>query len=471
MNDPDHTIWPQVLEQVRASRPELCRQWFEEIEPISIDAGSLNLRVHQAIHHQYLQRECAEAFKDAVQAVTGHLVVVRFFGPGDTVDPKAQQEQQPRQEEHIGVSENGAPISAEAAFSRERVRGDELAFSPDYTFDNFVEGPNNRLALAAARAIAQNPGKAYNPMFIHGDVGLGKTHLLQAISLQVLAANPDATILYIPCEAFITRFMESVQAGEMSSFRHYFRDVDMLVIDDIHFLAKLDRTQDEFFHTFNSLYQSNRQIILSSDLPPDEIPHLENRLVSRFKWGLVAQIDAPDYETRVAIVRQKARVRGAELPDDVASLIASRIDSNIRELEGALTKIQVQAQVAGSNLNLEAARAALGVKEEPAPGAQVTIETIVDVVTDFYSVTLSSLQSKRRQRSIALPRQVCMYFARQYTRYSLEEIGGYFGGRDHTTVLHAVRTVTNHRASNDELNKILASLEKKISGAASSNAA
>ncbi|MEC9374059.1 MAG: chromosomal replication initiator protein DnaA, partial [Planctomycetota bacterium] len=310
----------------------------------------------------------------------------------------------------------------------------------------------------------EKPGQAYNPMFIHGDVGLGKTHLLQAVCMRILERNPSATILYIPCEAFVTRFMESVQAGEMTQFRHYFRDVDMLVIDDVHFLAERDRTQEEFFHTFNSLYQSNRQIILSSDAPPDEIPHLEKRLVSRFKWGLVAQIDPPDYETRVAIVKQKGRVRGVTVPDDVACLVAARVASNIRELEGALTKIQMHAHVAEREMDVAIAREALGVEEAATGGSNVTIQTIVDAVTGFYDVSLSSLQSKRRQRSIALPRQVCLYLARKYTRYSLEEIGGYFGGRDHTTVLHAVRTITTQRDNDGSMDRALQALETKLHG-------
>jgi chromosomal replication initiator protein len=271
-------------------------------------------------------------------------------------------------------------------------------------------------------------------------VGLGKTHLLQAACQKVLEHRPDAHIYYLSCDSFVNQFMDAVQNGHMQDFRHLYRHVDMLIIDDIHFLADRERTQEEFFHTFNTLHQAGKQIVLSSDSPPNEIPQLEERLVSRFNWGLVARIDKPCYETRVAIVRKKAVIRDIALPDDVVSYIAARIESNTRELEGAITRIQSLSAVANAPIDMELARQALG--EDPAAAApQPSIQTIVDAVTNFYDVKLSDLQSKRRHRSITTPRQVCMYLARRRTTYSLEEIGGYFGGRDHTTVMHAIRTI------------------------------
>jgi chromosomal replication initiator protein len=251
----------------------------------------------------------------------------------------------------------------------------------------------------------------------------------------------------------------------MAAFRHKFRDVDVLVIDDIHFLAKRDRTQEEFFHTFNSLYQAHKQIVLSSDAPPEDIPDLEERLVSRFKWGLVANVDAPGYETRVAIVKQKARLRGLELPEEAACLIAARIESNIRELEGAVVKLQMIASVEGRAPDLEMTRQALG--EEPGRVEKpLQIQVITNVVTDFYGVKITDLQSKRRHRSVALPRQVCMFLARRMTLLSLEQIGGFFGGRDHTTVMHAIRTVEEKCSQDGEFAVTIRSLEERVRASA-----
>jgi len=446
MPDTDQALWRDLLSAVQRSDPGVCRHWFSEIKLSGIESGVMELVAPSRGHVEYLRRECMRVFTEAAVEATGHLLGVRFV-----TEPTLQ-----KSAATDGAATNGhAPQPASAI--------DELTFSPDYTFESFVVGPNNRLAHAAARAIVDTPGRTYNPLFIHGGVGLGKTHLLQAICVGIEQNSPDARLLYISCEGFITRFIECVQSGRMDDFRHQFRDVDLLVIDDVHFLAKRDRTQDEFFHTFNSLYQQQRQIVLSSDAPPDQIPDVEERLVSRFHWGMVAPIEPPAYETRVEIVKNKARNRGAKIDDDVAGFIAARIDSNIRELEGALTKVQMLASVDESPVTMEIARSALGEerRKEPAP---VTIESVVDAVTAYYDVSLSSLQSKKRHRSIAFPRQVCMYLAREHTRYSLEEIGGYFGGRDHSTVLHAVRKVGKARQTDEHLDAAIRRLERELTG-------
>lgn len=341
------------------------------------------------------------------------------------------------------------------------VRRDALVINPDYAFENFVVGPENRLAHAASVAVGDNPAKSYNPLFIHGGVGLGKTHLLQAICLRILETRKDAQLYYISCESFMTQFMEAVQGGQMANFRHCFRDVDVLIVDDIHFLAKRDRTQDEFFHTFNTLYQSGKQIVLSSDASPNEIPDLEQRLVSRFKWGLVVKVEPPCYETRVEILKSKARLRGLDLPDDVACYVAERLDANIRELEGAITTLQIRASLDARPIDLALARIALG-DQTGAPPSAISIHTIIDAVTDFYHVKVTDLQSKRRQRSVALPRQVCMYLARRLTRLSLEEIGGYFGGRDHTTVMHAVKIIDTRRLADTEFDGVVNGFESSL---------
>ncbi|MFG0285714.1 MAG: chromosomal replication initiator protein DnaA [Phycisphaerales bacterium JB039] len=439
MPDPDGQIWSSVLAHLRDRTPAICRHWFEQLEPLGLDGGQLSVRAPSRIYRDYLQRECQIAFTDALQHVSGRLLGIRFLGPDDGAAAPA-------------------PVRHEA--QRHAASDDgNLVISPDYGFDSFVVGPGNQLAHAAATAVAANPGRSYNPLFIHGGVGLGKTHLLQAICLKLLERDPDMRLAYIPCERFLTRFMEAVQAGAMADFRHQFRDVDTLVIDDIHFLAKRDRTQEEFFHTFNSLYQSSKQLVLSSDAAPGDIQDLEDRLVSRFKWGLVAEIEPPDYETRVAIVKTKARMRGIDMPDDVACHVAAKVDTHIRELEGAVTKLQIRSVVDKRPIDLDMAKAAIGELGQRR-GQGVTVQIIIDRVTDFYGVRMADLQSKKRSRSITIPRQICMYLVRRHTDHSYEEIGGYFGGRDHTTVMHAVNTIDRRRASDSTFDETIESIEQ-----------
>ncbi len=448
MPDKDQALWRDLLSTVRRSSPAVCRHWFSELKMSGIDGGVVEVVAPTKAQVDYLRRECNQVFNDAVVETSGKLLTVRFV-----TEPTVSSN---------GSASNGREGAIRSGKLKTSGAIDELTFSPDYTFDSFVVGPNNRLAHAAARAIVDSPGRAYNPLFIHGGVGLGKTHLLQAICSGIEHRMPGARLLYISCEGFITRFIECVQNGRMDDFRHQFRDVDLLVIDDVHFLAKRDRTQDEFFHTFNSLYQRQRQIVLSSDAPPDQIPDLEERLVSRFSWGMVAPITPPEYETRVQIVKNKALNRGDEVSDDVAGFIAARIDSNIRELEGALTRVQMLANVENSPVTIEIARQALGEGDTGRERAQITLEQVVDAVIEYYDISLSNLQSKKRARSIAFPRQVCMYLARKHTRYSLEEIGGYFGGRDHSTVLHAVRKITNDREGDESVDSAVRKLEREL---------
>jgi chromosomal replication initiator protein len=475
MTDPDREIWERMLAHLRANHAMICRQWFEEIEPMGIANGVMQLRTLSALHRDYLKRQCSEQFNDAARSVTGRLLPVKFLGPEDEVirpPQPAPKKSEPRAaSKPVSVLERTPevkPLPPRVEPAPEPHHYESLVVNPDCSFENFVVGPGNRLAHAAALAVAASPGRAYNPFFVHGGVGLGTTHLLQAVCLKIAETNPRARLYYTSCEGFVTQFLQLVQAQEMAEFRHRFRDVDVLVIDDIHFLAKRDRSQEEFFHTFNTLYQANKQIIFSSDAAPEEIPDLEDRLVSRFKWGLVAKIEPPCYETRMAIVKTKARLRGLTIPDEVAAYIAQHINTNIRELEGAVVKLQIQSAVDKRPIDMEMARAAVG-ESAPQVVGEPTIQNIISTVTEFYSIRLADLQGKHRQRSIALPRQVCMYLSRKCTRHSLEEIGGFFGGRDHTTVMHAIRTVDSRRADDHEFDLIVRSLEEKVrNGAASS---
>ena len=426
----DSAQWQRLMDYLRENHGPICRQWFEELEPVGMDSGWLEIQTATNVQQNYLQNKCLDPFNEAAQHATGALVGVKFVSEST------------RSSKPVAAAVGGPAVPRPVPdYMVGEHDVDQMVLSPDYSFDNFISGPNNRLAYAAAVAVADQPGTAYNPLFIHGGVGLGKTHLLQAICQKILNANPDYQILYVSCDAFMNQFFECVRSGKMSEFHQRYRHVDMLVIDDIHFLADKERSQEEFFHTFNELYQHNKQIVLSSDAAPNEIPKLEERLISRFNWGLVAQVGKPCFETRIAILKAKAQLRSVEVPDEVIELIASRIDTNARELEGAITNLIAHAKLQNLPIGIDLAREMLGA-EAPAPrNNQVTLQAIIDAVTGFYNVKLQDLQSRRRHKSIAEPRQICMWLARKNTRFSLEEIGGYFGGRDHTTVMHSIKTV------------------------------
>lgn len=427
--------WNEILSRFRSEHPELHRPWFARLAPEQMDNGVIHVPTADIRQYEFLTRQCQAGFSRAAQLVMNRLVTVDFLEPSV-------------------ITRDAQPLSFES-------ETEGIVLNPDYTFENFVTGPCNRLAQAACIATAESPGHAYNPLFIHGDVGLGKTHLLQAICHQIRSNRPDARILYISCETFTNHFIEAIERGAVHRFRDRYRHVDVLVIDDIQFLSAGERSREEFFHTFNALYQSQRQIVLSADESPREIPSLEDRLVSRFSWGLVARIDAPCLETRSAIVRKKAKVRCVDLPEDVVHYIATVAQNNIREIEGCLTRILALSQQFGGHIDLSVARQALG-DEDFAPKRSVAISNIFEVVMDRYNIRLADLQGKRRSRSITFPRQVCMYLARELTSLSLEEIGGYFGGRDHTTVLHGIRTVETQRSQDPELSLVLKQMTDRL---------
>lgn len=454
----DSAQWRDMMEYLRRRHAPICRQWFEQLHPLELDSGLLLIRTSSSVQQAYLQRKCAEPFTEAAQAVTGALVAVRFVngqdgsaasGRGAAAHAAAGTEEWP--------ADNGGAATATLEADHE-----QILLVPDYVFETFVTGPCNRLAYAAAVAVANQPGVAYNPLFIHGGVGLGKTHLLQGICQRIMQRHSAARICYLSCDAFMNRFLESVQTNRMAEFRNRYRDADVLVIDDIHFLARRDRSQEEFFHTFNALYQHKKQIVLSSDSPPSEIPQLEERLVSRFQWGLVANVTKPCFETRVAIVKSKSQLRGVELPEDVVSYIATKIESNARELEGAINAIQSRAAFENRPITLELAEEALGEPKLQAARTQFTLQNVIDAVTSFYNVRLSDLQSKRRHKSITLPRQVCMWLARKRTRFSLQEIGGYFGGRDHTTVMHSIAMVEQRLQQDPSFAQEIKAIESQL---------
>ena len=425
-------IFIDILERAKALDPVNTRQWFEKLTVLHLSGGLLEIGCPDEATYQFLRDNCRGSFTRAAQQITGHLVTVEFG------------------------------VAARKMLRRRSGRCDvELRLHPDYTFDSFVVGPSNRLAQASCFAVSQSPGNTYNPLFLYGSSGLGKTHLLHAICYEARRKFYKAVIQFSSCEDFINRFIRAIGRGNLAGFQSQFRTVGMLVIDDVQFLREREQSQEEFFHTFNALYNNGKQIILSADSSPSEIPSLEERLISRFNWGLVARIDPPSYETRVAIVQKKANLRGLSICDEIAEYIARKFHTNIRELEGALTTIYAVATTTGEQITVELARVALEDQIESA-ARHISITDIIEVVTNHFGVRLADLQSKKRSQSITEPRQICMYLARNLTKHSLEEIGGHLGGRDHTTVMHACNKIGQARSSDPKMGALLNELAKQI---------
>jgi chromosomal replication initiator protein len=425
------SIFSEVLDRVRASDPANARVWFNQLTPLHLDGGAFGIGCPDATKQQFLAEHFKSTFTRAAQQITGHLITVEFY------------------------------VASNASDSQTLPAGFGPRLHPDYTFDNFVVGPSNRLAHATCVAVSQSLGNTYNPLFLYGNSGLGKTHLLHAVCAQARELRPNLMIELLSCEDFINRFIRAIEAGNLAGFQSQFRTVDMLVIDDIQFLREREHSQEEFFHTFNALYNLGKQIILSADRPPAEIQSVEERLVSRFNWGLVTGIDPPGFETRVAIVQKKAHLRGLEITDEVAEYVARHVQANIRELEGALTTIYALATTEQEEVNLVIAKKALQGQIKLA-ARHISISDIIEAVTNHFDVRLADLQSKKRSQSITEPRQICMYLARHLTKHSLEEIGGHLGGRDHTTVMHACSKISDLKSTDSEMSAILNELTKQI---------
>ena len=428
-------IFADIVERAKALDPVNTRRWFEKLTVSYLKGGSLKIGCPDEATVQFLRDNCKSSFTRAAQQITGHLVTVDF-----------------------NVDTN------EKLHSRSQRRGVELKLHPDYTFDNFVVGPSNRLAHASCVAISQSPGNTYNPLFVYGNSGLGKTHLLQAVCCEARQKFDNAVIQFLSCENFVNRFIRAIEEGNLAGFQSQFRTVDILVIDDIQFLREREQSQEEFFHTFNALYNNGKQIILSADCSPAELASLEERLISRFNWGLVTRIDPPSHDTRVAIVQKKAHLRGLNISEEIAEYIARKMHANIRELEGALTTIYAVAITTNKQITLELAQTALEGQIESSV-RHISITDIIEVVTNHFDVRLADLQSKKRSQSITLPRQICMYLARNLTKHSLEEIGGHLGGRDHTTVMHACSKISQAQSCEPEMHATLSELTKQITQA------
>lgn len=415
-------LWNSVLSQVeqKISKPSF-ETWLKSTKLLSYAGSNVTIAAPNSFARDWLENHYVHLITGILTELTGEDLYIKFVVPKDQamedynipVAPKPEVKQNDQQDIPPGM------------------------LNPKYTFDTFVIGSGNRFAHAASLAVAEAPAKAYNPFFIYGGVGLGKTHLMHAIGHYVLEHNPNAKVVYLSSEKFTNEFINSIRDNKTIEFRNKYRNVDVLLIDDIQFLAGKESTQEEFFHTFNTLHEESKQIVISSDRPPKEIPTLEDRLRSRFEWGLITDIAPPDLETRIAILRKKAKAEGLDIPNEVMLYIANQIDSNIRELEGALIRVVAYSSLVNQDISPELAATALKDIMPNPKQRTISILDIQNAVGEHYSIRLEDFTAKKRTKSIAFPRQVAMYLSRELTEFSLPKIGEEFGGRDHTTVIHA----------------------------------
>ena len=429
--------WKRLLDRARQDIPEQTfRTWLEPTEALTIVSNVLSIGVPDQFAADWNESKHAELFSTYAPVALGHPIKVVF---------KVHEERKKRSQMDFFV----APPPTTIATSRSQHTANLAQLSGRYTFDHFVIGKSNELAAAAAHAVAQAPGKVYNPLFIYGATGLGKTHLMQAIAHDIIEKNPQTRITFVGTEQFTNELVSAIQTRSNAAFRRQFRETDLLLIDDVHFLKGKEATQEEFFHTFNALYEAGRQIVLTSDRAPSDIPGLEGRLVSRFQWGMVADIDLPDFEHRVAILRQKAHIDHLEhtIPEDVIRFIAENVRSSVRELEGSIIKLLAYASLKHQEISVDVAREALrdkirGNDQSDPTQTALSISSIQQIVAQEWGVTTEGLRSKTRTKTLTLPRQIAMYLARGLLGTQLMEIGNAFGGRDHSTVIHSIEKIT-----------------------------
>ena len=429
------SIWDQILSRIETKvNRHSFYTWFKPTSLVLDAGGSISVRVPNQLFKDWLGKHYSLVLSEALTEVQRPDASLVFL-PEGVPPPEAPV---PSVVAHVTEKpEVVAPQPPRVGSLNER-----------YTFDTFIVGPSNQFAHAACRAVAEAPSRSYNPLFIYGGVGLGKTHLMHAVGRYVLQHDPTLKLTYISSERFMNEMINAIRYERILDFRETYRSVDILLVDDIQFLAGKESTQTEFFHTFNALYDAQKQIVLSSDRPPHEIPQLEERLRSRFEWGLIADIQPPDLETKAAILKRKAEAEGVPLPDDVAMFIAGRIKSNIRELEGSLIRLVAYASLTGRDISLDLTQEVLRDAIDLDTRA-ITIESIQKYVADYYQLKVHELKSRNNSKSIALPRQVAMYLCKQLTTASLPEIGRSFGGKHHSTVLHSIRKVQLLRKRED----------------------
>jgi len=443
MNVQLSSIWQRTLDLLKNELTEISfNTWIKTIEPKSLNTNTIELSVPSDFNKGIIDSRYSALIRNAIKQVTSKEYNISVLIPSAD-----------RQKKYIDHTES--------------VPNDETAISilnPKYTFDTFVIGNGNRLAHAASVAVAESPAKAYNPLFIYGGVGLGKTHLMHAIGHYILSQYSSLKVLYVSSEKFTNELINAIKDDRNEAFRYKYRNIDVLLIDDIQFIGGKERTQEEFFHTFNALYEANKQIIISSDKPPKEITTLEERLRSRFEWGLIADIQTPDLETRIAILRKKAQLENLFIPDDVMVFIADKIASNIRELEGALNRVIAYSSLTENDISVELATEALKEILTANMTRIINSSVIIDAVARYFDLKPDEFKSKKRNRDISFPRQIAMFLCRELTDMSLPKIGDEFGGRDHTTVIHAFDKIMTDIESSAEIRRTVEELRKNIAG-------
>ncbi len=446
----ENKVWDKALSVIRETMDEKSfNMWFKPLKCVSSNNEVLNIEAPSQLFADWINKNYKEAIDKGLSSVTDKKIKVEFSFNQENKGKLKIKKQGP------SLFDNRFDNRGDPSFS--------AYLNPNYTFDKFVVGSGNQFAHAAAMAVANSPGKAYNPLFIYGGVGLGKTHLMQAIGNELVAKHGDQKIQYISSEKFTNQLIGAIQNRTTEKFRKHYRSSGVLLIDDIHFIAGKESTEAEFFHTFNELYDAHKQIVISSDRPPEEIPTLEKRMISRFRWGLVADIQPADFETRMAILQKKILFYGYKIPDDVLSYICSGITSNIRELEGALIRVVAYSSLNGKTLNMNVVKELLkdlikgGDSQKP-----ITIDLIKEEVCNLFNVKVSDMNSKKRDRAIVYPRQIAMYLVRELTDFSLPGIGNNFGGRDHTTVIHSCNTIKTRRKTDKNLDQIITKIIQNI---------
>lgn len=478
-------LWEQIMKTLEQELSSLTyNTWLKPMVPLSITETTFEIGTPKKFIKEWVESRYFSIIQNTVQNVTKKpltLVITNLdaaededtddtAAPSDlnintkTAEPtEVQPDTSPNNNIEVKTTASSKPdTSASTSASTD----EPLAvLNPKYVFETFVIGNANRFAHAASLAVAEAPAQVYNPFFIYGGVGLGKTHLMHAIGHRILKTHKHLKVLYISSEKFTNELINSIRDGNPESFRQKYRNIDVLLVDDIQFLSKKEHTQEEFFHTFNTLHEANKQIIISSDRPPREIQTLEDRLRSRFEWGLITDIQPPDLETRIAILRKKAMIEHLNVPNDVMVFIASRIDNNIRELEGALIRVMAYASLTKQAIDIDLATEALKDIFPNGRPKEITMELIQEVVSSYFKIRIDDLLAKKRTRNVAYPRQIAMYLCRELTETSLPRIGEMFGGRDHTTVIHAHDKINRERAEDVKLSNTLKELIKRIESA------
>lgn len=480
-------VWEQVLKKLEQELSKLMIDtWLKPTIPLKITDTTLEIGTPKQIIKEWLESRYLPIISSTVQYITNKPLDIIFVNldlddentvsaavtettplapsqPAETVFEKKDDMIQPK----TAATAKQLPLYTKPSFESDSLNlnpaEESMAvLNPKYIFETFVIGNSNRLAHAASLAVAEAPANAYNPFFVYGGVGLGKTHLMHAIGHRILKNHPHLKLLYISSEKFTNELINSIRDGNPESFRQKYRNIDVLLVDDIQFLAKKEHTQEEFFHTFNTLHEANKQIIMSSDRPPREIQTLEDRLRSRFEMGLITDIQPPDLETRIAILRKKAIMEHLNVSNDVMVYIASRIDNNIRELEGALIRVMAYASLTNQNIDIDLATEALKDIFPHGKPKQITVELIQETIASYFKLKIDELLAKKRTRNVAYPRQIAMYLSRELTETSLPRLGEMFGGRDHTTVIHAYDKISRERNADIKLNNTIKELIKRI---------